>query len=58
MSFSLSAAIAVLCVWIGLTVSYVIPKAPPSFAILAAVAASYVVASVGAHFGAPSRSAV
>ncbi len=37
----LSAAIAVGSVWIGLTVSYLAPKVPPSFGILAVATASY-----------------
>jgi len=37
----LSAAIAVGSVWIGLTLSYLAPKVPPSFGILAVATAAY-----------------
>ncbi len=39
----LSAAIAVGSVWIGLTVAYLAPKVPPSFAIVAVATATYLV---------------
>ncbi|MBO0868187.1 MAG: metal ABC transporter permease [Micromonosporaceae bacterium] len=38
---ALSAAIAVASVWIGLTASYLIPRMPPSFAILAVATLTY-----------------
>jgi zinc/manganese transport system permease protein len=41
---SISAAIAMASVWIGLTASYLIPKLPPSFAILAVATLTYLVA--------------
>jgi zinc/manganese transport system permease protein len=37
----LAAAVAVGSVWAGLTLSYFVPKAPPSFAIMAVVTAFY-----------------
>jgi len=37
----LSAGIAVVSMWIGLTVSYLAPKVPPSFGILAVATATY-----------------
>lgn len=40
---TVSAAIAVGSVWIGLTISYLVPKAPPSFAILATATVTYLV---------------
>lgn len=40
----LSAAIATLSVWIGLSVAYAAPNIPPSFAILAVASACYVAA--------------
>jgi zinc/manganese transport system permease protein len=40
----LSAAIAVASVWIGLTASYLVPKLPPSFAILTVATLTYAVA--------------
>jgi zinc/manganese transport system permease protein len=39
----LSAAIAVLDVWLGLGLSYVVPSLPPSFAILAVATAGFVI---------------
>jgi len=44
LGLSLSAALAVLCTWAGLTVSYVIPTLPPSFGIIAVASASYLLA--------------
>lgn len=41
----LSAALAVLCVWVGLTASYALPRTPPSFAVLTAATVLY--ATVG-----------
>jgi zinc/manganese transport system permease protein len=46
LALGLSATIAVASVWIGLTASYVIPKMPPSFAILAVATAVYLFAIV------------
>jgi zinc/manganese transport system permease protein len=43
LAMGLSAAIAVGSVWIGLTASYLIPKMPPSFAILAVATATFLV---------------
>ncbi len=40
-ALALSAAIAVASMWIGLTASYLIPKMPPSFAILAVATLTY-----------------
>lgn len=45
-AFALSAVIAVASTWVGLTASYVLPSVPPSFAILAAAALTYLAASV------------
>jgi zinc/manganese transport system permease protein len=39
----LSAGIAVLSMWIGLTVAYLVPKVPPSFGIIAVATATYLV---------------
>jgi zinc/manganese transport system permease protein len=44
LAMGLSAAIAIGSVWIGLTASYLIPKMPPSFAILAVATGTYLVA--------------
>jgi zinc/manganese transport system permease protein len=43
-ALGLSAAIAVLCTWAGLTLSYLIPKLPPSSAIIAVAAGIYLLA--------------
>jgi zinc/manganese transport system permease protein len=43
-ALGLSAAIAVVSVWIGLTASYAIPRMPPSFAILAVATLTYLAA--------------
>ena len=40
----ISAAIAVASVWIGLTASYLVPRMPPSFAILAVATLTYLAA--------------
>jgi len=45
-AFVFSAAIAVGCTWVGLVASYHVPKLPPSFSIIAALTAAYVVAVV------------
>lgn len=52
----LSAALAVLAVWIGLTVSYVAPRVPPSFGILAVATAAYLVAVLVSPVPRASRS--
>ena len=41
----LSGAIAVLSVWIGLSISYAAPRVPPSFGILAVATAGYALAA-------------
>jgi zinc/manganese transport system permease protein len=41
---AISAAIAVASVWIGLTASYLVPRMPPSFAILAVATLTYLAA--------------
>ena len=46
----LSAAIAVAAVWSGLTLSYAVPKAPPSFAILAMVTGMYALTAATTRF--------
>ncbi len=46
---ALSAAIAVISVWIGLTASYLIPKLPPSFAILAVATLTYLATIAVGH---------
>ena len=43
-ALAISSSIAVLSVWIGLTLSYAEPQLPPSFCILAAATASFLVA--------------
>jgi zinc/manganese transport system permease protein len=40
-AMGLSTLVAVASVWIGVTISYYVPQAPPSFAIMATVAAAY-----------------
>ena len=45
-ALALSAAIAVASVWLGLTASYLIPRLPPSFAILAVATLTYLAAIV------------
>jgi len=44
LALGLSAAFAVASMWVGLTLSYVIPKLPPSSAIIAVAGAVYLVA--------------
>ena len=44
LGLALSAGIAVGSVWIGLTVSYLVPRTPPSFAILATATLTYLAA--------------
>jgi zinc/manganese transport system permease protein len=43
-ALGLSAAIAVLCTWAGLTLSYLIPKLPPSSAIITVATGVYLLA--------------
>ncbi|HXU22786.1 MAG TPA: metal ABC transporter permease [Tepidiformaceae bacterium] len=47
LGLALSGGIAVVAVWTGLTLSYFVPACPPSFSILAVVAAFYVLAAGG-----------
>jgi zinc/manganese transport system permease protein len=52
---ALSGALAVIATWAGLTISYLIPKLPPSSAIIAVASAIYLLAflctSSGPYFG-------
>src|SRR5581483_3469361 len=43
---ALSAALALLAMWGGLTLSYAVPRLPPSFAIIATATAIYAVAAL------------
>jgi zinc/manganese transport system permease protein len=43
-ALALSATLAVLCTWAGLTISYLIPKLPPSSAIIAVATGIYLLA--------------
>jgi zinc/manganese transport system permease protein len=43
---ALSAALAVAALWVGLTLSYAVPRLPPSFAVIAVAAAIYAGAGV------------
>ena len=45
-AFALSAALAVTSLWLGLIVSYQVPKLPPSFSIVAVLSALYAVTGV------------
>jgi zinc/manganese transport system permease protein len=47
-ALGLSAGIAVLSVWIGLSIAYAAPQVPPSFGILAVATACYVLAAATA----------
>jgi zinc/manganese transport system permease protein len=47
LALALSAAIAAASVWLGLVVSYAVPKAPPSFSIVAIITATYVLVALG-----------
>ena len=58
LAFVLSAAIAVASMWIGLAVSFAVPKVPPSFAILATAALAYVCAGGLSHLREPIRRVV
>jgi zinc/manganese transport system permease protein len=44
-----AAVIAVAAIWIGLTVSYVLPSMPPSFSVIAAVSAVFAIAQMPWH---------
>jgi zinc/manganese transport system permease protein len=44
LGLGLAGGLAVLCTWIGLTLSYLIPKLPPSTAIVAVASAAYLLA--------------
>jgi zinc/manganese transport system permease protein len=46
LGLGLSGVFAVLCTWAGLTASYLVPKLPPSSAIIACASAVYLVAFV------------
>jgi zinc/manganese transport system permease protein len=46
LALGLSAAFAVASIWVGLTLSYLVPKLPPSSAIIAVASAIYLVAFV------------
>ena len=45
-ALGLSAGIAVASMWLGLTASYLVPKLPPSFAILAVATLTYLATAV------------
>ena len=45
----LSAGIAVLSVWVGLSIAYAAPQVPPSFGILAVATSCYVLAAIGVY---------
>jgi zinc/manganese transport system permease protein len=46
---ALSAGIAVGCVWLGLTASYLVPVLPPAFSILALATLGYLLAILAGH---------
>lgn len=48
LALGLSAALAVLSTWVGLTLSYLIPQLPPSSAIIAVASATYLLAFLAA----------
>jgi zinc/manganese transport system permease protein len=54
-ALALSAAIAVASMWIGLAVSFAVPKVPPSFAILATATLAYVFAGGLSELNKPVR---
>jgi zinc/manganese transport system permease protein len=58
LAFVASAAIAVASMWIGLAVSFAVPKVPPSFAILATATLAYVGAGSLSHLRQPVRRVV
>jgi zinc/manganese transport system permease protein len=45
---AISGAIAVVSMWVGLVLSYLLPSMPPSFAIIAVASAAYAVAAAAA----------
>ena len=45
-ALGLSAVIAIVCTWVGLTVSYWVPSAPPSFCIVVTVTAAFALSHV------------
>jgi zinc/manganese transport system permease protein len=53
-----SAGISVTSMWCGLTLSYAVPKVPPSFAIIAAAVAGYGLSSVATMVGVTRRTPV
>lgn len=48
-AMALSAAMAVVAMWAGLTASYLVPDVPPSFAVIAVAAALYLAAFAAAR---------
>jgi zinc/manganese transport system permease protein len=54
LGLALSAALAVIAVWVGLALSYHIHLLPPSTAIIALAAASYAVAALGRRLRSPA----
>jgi zinc/manganese transport system permease protein len=54
---ALSAGIAVGSVWLGLTVSYLLPRTPPSFAILAVATTVYLATIVAGRLRRPTATA-
>lgn len=44
-ALGLSAVLAVACVWVGITASYLVPSMPPSFSIMAVATLEYAVAA-------------
>jgi zinc/manganese transport system permease protein len=56
-ALALSGALAVAAMWIGLTVSYLVPRIPPSFAITATATFCYVAAFVVARLRRPALDA-
>lgn len=51
LAFALSGALAVGEMWVGLILSYAVPRVPPSFAILAVTSAVYFAVLVGSRSG-------
>ena len=66
LGLALSAALATVAVWLGVTVSYLVPSLPPSTAVVASASAIYPLAfaltarrgSRGASPGSPRRAAI
>jgi zinc/manganese transport system permease protein len=54
-ALALSAGIATASVWVGLTASYVVPKLPPSFAIIAVATVGYLLAAGYRRFAVSNR---